>query len=70
MYSFIRTTYGRRMAALARESDATALELMQEHRANLEKTWPQATRHAAELLQNYDFPEAALVLEAALTGSA
>jgi hypothetical protein len=60
----------RRMAALARESDATALELMQEHRANLEKTWPQATRHAAELLQNYDFPEAALVLEAALTGSA
>jgi CheY-like chemotaxis protein len=60
----------RRMAALARESDATALELMQEHRVNLEKNWPQATRHAAELLQNYDFPEAALVLEAALTGSA
>ena len=60
----------RRMAALARESDATALELMQEHRENLEKNWPRATCHAAELLQNYDFPEAALVLEAALTGSA
>jgi two-component system, sensor histidine kinase and response regulator len=58
----------RQIAALARESDASAMELLQEHREVLEKNWPQATRHAAELLQNYDFPEAALVLEAALTG--
>ena len=58
----------RQIATLARESDASAIELMQEHRALLEKTWPQATRHAAELLSNYDFPEAVVVLEAALTG--
>jgi HPt (histidine-containing phosphotransfer) domain-containing protein len=56
----------RTIIKLARESDASALDMMQEHCENLEKIWPQATQRAVELLSNYDFPEAADVLEAAI----
>ena len=56
----------RAIIELARESDASALDMMQEHCENLEKIWPQATHRAVELLSNYDFPDAADVLEAAI----
>jgi len=59
----------RNLVALARESDASALELMRQHCGYLETIWPQAIRHGHELLQNYDFVEAAGVLEGALTGA-
>ena len=58
------------IVGLAQEGDASALDLMQQHRELLEQTWPQPIQDGAELLSNYEFVQAAEILEAALTQTA
>lgn len=51
---------------LAREGDASALDLLQEHHALLATNWPKALALGKELLNTYEFEQAADVLQAAL----